>query len=361
MGVPAWPRFPVNLLLVVLVAGYTPSALAVTDRARPTISITAPTSGSSYSTNAALLTVAGIASDDVGVKKVVWNNRRGGSGTATGTSNWSISNIKLQTGTNKINVRAYDARGRSSAKQLIVTYNAIAPVSAPVPAPEPAPAPTPPEPVPVPAPVPTPEPVPVPAPVPTPAPAPVPEPAPAPAVNQPPLISGTPTTSVQSSAAWSFTPSASDPEGQSLSFSVMGAPAWASLNPNTGRLSGTPGPADVGSSEGIVITVSDGVGYASLAAFTLVVQPNTSGTALVSWLPPTQRTDGSALSNLAGYRLYYGSRADALTQTINLANAGLSSYLIEGLSTGTWYFAVTASDSAGLDSAPSNIASKTIL
>lgn len=182
-----------------------------------------------------------------------------------------------------------------------------------------------------------------------------------PAVNLPPLISGTPATSVQSSAAWSFTPSASDPEGNPLTFSVMGAPAWASLNASTGRLSGTPGPNDVGSTEGIVITVSDGTGYASLPAFTLVVQPNTSGTALVSWLPPTQRTDGSPLSNLVGYRLYYGTRADALTQTISLANGGLSSHMVEGLSTGTWYFAVVACDSSGQDSALSNIAAKTVL
>ena len=166
---------------------------------------------------------------------------------------------------------------------------------------------------------------------------------------------------MQSSAAYSFTPTASDPEGNPLSFSVMGAPAWASLNASTGRLSGTPGPNDVGTTEGIVITVSDGSGYASLPAFSLAVQPNTSGTALVTWLPPTQRTDGSALGNLAGYRLYYGTRADALSQTINLANGGLSSYMVEGLSTGTWYFAVVACDSTGADSALSNIAAKTIL
>ncbi|MFZ1624606.1 MAG: putative Ig domain-containing protein [Gammaproteobacteria bacterium] len=175
------------------------------------------------------------------------------------------------------------------------------------------------------------------------------------------MISGTPAGSVQSGAAWSFRPTASDIDGNPLSFSVMGAPTWARLSQTTGQLSGTPGPNDVGTTEGIVITVSDGTGYASLPAFTLVVQPNTSGTALVSWMPPTQRTDGSPLSNLAGYRLYYGIRADALTHTINLNNGGLSSYMVEGLSTGTWYFAVAACDAAGKDSELSNVASKTIL
>jgi len=306
------------LLLAVLISGFASQAMAG-DRVRPDISITAPTSGSTFSTNAELLGLAGVASDNVGVTKVVWNNRQGGSGTATGTNNWSISNIRLQTGDNKIIVRAYDARGNSRRAQLTVTYSAGEPVATS-----------------------TPEPVPAPAPV-----------------NHPPTISGTPATSVQSGAGWSFTPAASDLDGDPLSFSVMGAPAWASLNPATGRLSGTPGPNDVGTTEGIVITVSDGTGYASLPAFTLVVQPNTTGTALVSWLPPMQRTDGSSLSDLAGYRLYYGTRADLLTRTINLNN-GLSSYMVEGLETGTWYFAVVASDSAGRDSALSNIGSKTI-
>lgn len=322
VGVSAWPRFPVNLLLAVLIAGFASQATAG-DRTRPDISITAPTSGSTFSTNAELLTLAGVASDNVGVTRVAWKNRRGGSGTATGTNNWSISNIKLLTGDNKIIVHAYDAQGNSRRAQLTVVYSAAAPVATPEPEPEPVPAPAPPP------------------------------------VNHPPTISGTPATSVQSGAGWSFTPTASDLDGDPLSFSVMGAPAWASLDRTTGRLSGIPGPDDVGTTEGIVITVSDGVGYASLAAFTLAVQPNTAGTALVSWMPPTQRTDGSPLSDLTGYRLYYGTRADSLTRTINLNN-GLSSYMVEGLETGTWYFAVVASDSAGRDSALSNVGSKTI-
>lgn len=322
VGISAWPRHSVNLLLTMLILGYASQAAAITDRARPDISITTPTSDSTFNTSAALLTLAGVASDDVGVSKVVWNNSRGGRGTAIGTSNWSAKNIKLKTGSNTINVRAYDARGRSRRAQLNVTYTATA------------------------------------APVPAPAPAPVPVPAP---VNQPPTISGVPVTSVQSGAAWSFTPTASDPEGKPLSFSVMGAPSWTSVNNTTGRLSGTPGPNDVGTTAGIVITVSDGTGYASLPAFTLVVKPNTSGTALVSWLPPTQRTDGSPLGNLAGYHLYYGTKADALTKTVALNNSGLSSYMVEGLSTGTWYFAVVACDSNGLNSALSAIASKQIL
>ncbi len=161
-------------------------------------------------------------------------------------------------------------------------------------------------------------------------------------------------------SSYSFTPAASDVDGNSLVFSVMGAPVWATFNAATGRLSGTPGTGDVGLTEGIVITVSDGVDYASLPAFSVTVQQNSSGQATVAWLPPTQRTDGSALTNLAGYRIRYGTSATALSRVVQLNSVGLTSYMIEGLTPGTWHFAVTAVDTGGLESDASNLASKVI-
>jgi len=80
----------------------------------------------------------------------------------------------------------------------------------------------------------------------------------------------------------------------------------------------------------------------------------------LSWSPPTQNTDGSALTNLAGYRISYGRAANSLTQTATIANPGVSSYVIENLASGTWYFAVKAYTSSGSESALSNIASKSI-
>ena len=189
----------------------------------------------------------------------------------------------------------------------------------------------------------------------------MPEPDPVPTVNHAPVISGVPLTTVVAGSSYGFTPVASDVDGtSSLVFSVMGAPAWAAFNAATGGLSGTPGPGDVGLTEGIVITVSDGVDYASLPAFAVTVQQDSSGKATVSWVPPTQRTDGSALTALAGYRIRYGSSATALDQTVQLNNVGLTSYMIEGLAPGTWYFAMTAVDTGGLESDMSNSVAKVI-
>lgn len=176
--------------------------------------------------------------------------------------------------------------------------------------------------------------------------------------NSAPVISGTPDTALVVGTPWSFQPTASDPDGDALTFSVQGQPSWASFDARTGRLSGTPGVT--GTFGPITITVSDGSAHTSLQAFTLHVDAPTLGSATVSWTPPTERIDGSALTNLKGYKVYYGKDPVSLTHIVNVANSGQTSHMIENLEAGTWYFAVTAYDSENLESARSTIASKTI-
>ena len=84
------------------------------------------------------------------------------------------------------------------------------------------------------------------------------------------------------------------------------------------------------------------------------------GIATLSWTPPTSNTDGTALTNLAGYRIHYGTSPAALTSTIQIANPGLSRYTLSNLSSGTYYFAVRAYTSAGSESANSNVVSKVV-
>jgi len=86
----------------------------------------------------------------------------------------------------------------------------------------------------------------------------------------------------------------------------------------------------------------------------------TCGGAQLSWTPPTTNTDGSALTNLAGFRVVYGQSATALAQTVQVANPGVSAYCITGLSAATWYFAVKAYTSTGAESVNSNVVSKVI-
>jgi len=236
------------------------------------------------------------------------------------------------------------------------------PTPAPTPTPTPTPAPTPtPTPTPTPAPTPTPTPTPTPAPTPTPTPTPTPAPTPTPTpTNTPPTLSGAPATTVTAGQAYSFRPSASDADGDRLTFSISGRPAWATFNSSTGQLSGTPTTA--GTFSGIVISVSDGRGGTrSIGPFAITVTaPTTNGTAEISWTPPTTNTDGSSLTNLAGYRISYGTSANGLTKTIQVPTAGITSYVVENLTAGTWYFSVRAYTANGTESAQSAVVSKTI-
>jgi hypothetical protein len=178
--------------------------------------------------------------------------------------------------------------------------------------------------------------------------------------NAPPTIQGQPGTSVVAGQAYNFRPTAADANNDTLTFSATNLPDWASLNSSTGAVTGTPASADVGMYSGISITVSDGTATASLTAFAITVTDLGTGTATVSWTPPTQNSDGSSLTDLSGYRIAYGRSATALDRSISLTNSSLNRYMVENLSSGTWFFAVSALNSQGVASDASNVASKTI-
>ncbi len=97
-------------------------SVTVLDSTPPKAAFTAPTSGAAYPTSTTPLNIAGTASDNVGVTKVIWANDRGGTGTASGTASWSASGIALQTGSNLITVTATDAAGNTGTAALTVTF-----------------------------------------------------------------------------------------------------------------------------------------------------------------------------------------------------------------------------------------------
>ncbi len=76
----------------------------------------------------------------------------------------------------------------------------------------------------------------------------------------------------------------------------------------------------------------------------------TAGAVTINWMPPTQNVDGSALTNLSGYNIHYGTKSGNYTQTIPVANPGLATFVVTNLTAGTYYFAVAAVNSAGTES-----------
>jgi hypothetical protein len=180
------------------------------------------------------------------------------------------------------------------------------------------------------------------------------------ALNQAPTITGSPPPSILEGQSYEFIPTASDPDGDTLEFTIARKPAWASFDRATGRLWGTPATEDAGNFTNVGISVSDGTVSAALADFDITVNQIAVGSASLSWTPPTENADGSVLSNLAGYRIYYGRNASNLTETVVLTNAGLTRYVVDNLSPAKWYFSMTSVNSNGVESDRSGTASKTI-
>jgi Fibronectin type III domain len=101
-----------------------------------------------------------------------------------------------------------------------------------------------------------------------------------------------------------------------------------------------------------------GAGGTANKTATVTVAAAFNGAATLSWAAPTTNTDGTPMTPLSGYTIYYGTSPSALSHSIP-ASATATSYEITGLAPGTWYFAVAAVAKVGTTSAISNVGSET--
>jgi hypothetical protein len=195
---------------------------------------------------------------------------------------------------------------------------------------------------------------------------------------------GAPPTSIEVDRYYGFQTWATDTDGRAVTYSIKNKPSWATFDTTYGHLYGVPPTSAAGTYANIVISASDGISQASLGAFSIVVEgtggssggttgggsgstgggtttppSGATGTATVTWHPPTANTNGTAISNLAGYTVYYGTSQSSYS-SVKVANPGLTSYTIDNLSPGTYYFTVAAYNTAGMTSTNGPIASKTV-
>lgn len=183
-------------------------------------------------------------------------------------------------------------------------------------------------------------------------------------VNHTPTIGGSAPTQASANAAYSFKPTASDVDGDAVTFQIQNKPSWATFSTVDGRLSGTPALGHIGQYANILITASDGKSSATLPPFSITVsqQPvaSASGTASLTWIAPTQNTDGSVLTNLAGFVIVYGASSDALSQSVRIENPSVDSYTFQDLAPGTYHFGIRAYNQTGVESALSTTVIKQI-
>ena len=161
------------------------------------------------------------------------------------------------------------------------------------------------------------------------------------------------------------TPTVLAPAGSRLTYKVANKPAWTQFNTATGALWGTPTASSVGTFANIRISVLEGENTASLPAFSIAVAPavpssGALGTAFLSWSKPVKNTDGSILTNLAGYLIRYGTSTGTLNNQFSIASATSTGAEIQNLSRGKWYFEIAAINAANIAGQFSPTASKTI-
>ena len=133
-------------------------------------------------------------------------------------------------------------------------------------------------------------------------------------VNDAPTIGGTPVIKAVQDIAYRFIPDAGDVDGDNLTFSISGKPEWADFSSETGVLAGTPTNDDIGVTEEILISVSDGEETVSLPPFAITVA-NVNDSPIIGGVPET-----SVLEDTSYTFAPYADDIDGDTLTFSISN-----------------------------------------
>lgn len=169
-------------------------------------------------------------------------------------------------------------------------------------------------------------------------------------------LTGTPPTTVNADQLYAFRPTFSGPRYGTLVFEIVNKPVWAVFSVFSGQLIGTPKPNEGGAYNNIRISVTDGKTRVTLRDFSITVRaPSQPRSLTISWEPPARNTDGTTITDLAGYRIYLGRSKTAMTPRATITNPGVSRYFIEPVESGQHYVAVTAFNKQGHESTLSEV------
>jgi hypothetical protein len=148
-------------------------------------------------------------------------------------------------------------------------------------------------------------------------------------------------------------------EGTAKSNNAIASVFWRNNRGGQGAASGTALwktgaiPLELGKNS-ITITARDSTGATAKRTVVIKRDSSATGSVTLAWEAPTTREDGSALTNLAGYRIKYGRMSKTYDYEIDIDNPGILTYVVENLRPGNWHFVASAYDSTGLESNFSN-------
>lgn len=84
-------------------------------------------------------------------------------------------------------------------------------------------------------------------------------------------------------------------------------------------------------------------------------------TVTLTWIAPTQNTDGTPLVDLAGFKVYYGQiQGGPYDNVIDLVDPSATTHVITSLTSGNWFLVATAYNGIGTESLLSNEAMKNL-
>jgi hypothetical protein len=145
----------------------------------------------------------------------------------------------------------------------------------------------------------------------------------------------------------------SDESGSSTAATSTTSTSTTGSNPQTAADSSTSGSSTSGSTTSGSTTTT---GSAGSTAPTTV-----AGTSLtLGWVAPTENSNGTPITDLAGYKIHYGTASANYTKVVAVSNPSLSRYVLDSLESGTYFFAITAYNSKGIESTLSGEISATL-
>jgi hypothetical protein len=110
--------------------------------------------------------------------------------------------------------------------------------------------------------------------------------------------------------------------------------------------------ADAPGSLKVTYTQTAGAGTISMQAAAL---STAGGSTTLTWQPPAMNMDGTPLTNLSAFKVYWGTAQGTYPYSASIASGTARTHTVTGLGTGTWYFVVTALSSNGTESPYSNV------